>query len=384
MQDVEFDLWNSTKKSIEAEKVTRLLFPRESEVWMCAFGKNIGFEQNGAGERFSRPTLVIKKFNNQMLLAVPLSTKQKNLDFYHNFVDLRGDQVSAILAQIKLMSVKRFRRKLYRLPSLEFEAITGKLAMMIVPIKSKPRDERGISEPEGALCYHSSVNIMKKSTEIIPAILPMDFAELEDKLALIHGFVKTVQIDACDGQFVQNATWPYRKHDDSFDKMVKEEIGMPGWEDTNFEVDLMANRPEERVEEWISAGASRIVIHAEAKGDIDAAIAKLTDKVEIGLALNEDTPVETISKYHERIQFVQLMGIDQIGFQHQPFDEKVIGRVREVRLKYPGLPIAVDGGVSFENAAELIDAGADRLVIGSAIFNAENPMDAVEKFKSLT
>lgn len=219
--------------------------------------------------------------------------------------------------------------------------------------------------------------------EIIPAILPMDFEELEEKISLMSGFVKTVQIDVCDGQFVPNATWPYRKSDDNFDRLVKEEIGMPNWQDLNFEIDLMANNVKERVEEWVRAGASRIIIHIESKGYDKDVITSLNGRVEVGLALNEETPVENIIPYRESINFVQLMGIDRMGFQNQPFDDKVVGRIREVRLKYPGLPISIDGGVSLENAQQLIDAGADRLVIGSAIFAAENPIDAVEKFKRL-
>lgn len=364
--------------------MTRLGFPHEREVWICALGKNLGFEQNGSGEGFSRPALVIKKFNNQMYLAVPLSTKQKNLDFYYNYTDPFGNKVSAIIAQIRMMSVKRFRRKLYWLSEVNFDLIQRQISELITPKKSKPRTWRGISEPEGALCYNGSAKYMAKSIEIIPAILPMDFEELEEKISLMSGFVKTVQVDVCDGQFVPNATWPYRKPDDSFKKLVHEEMGMPNWQDLNFEIDLMANRPEERVDEWVRAGASRVIIHAESKGDLNRALANLAERVEIGLALNEETPVEAITPYRELINFVQLMGIDRIGFQHQHFDENVIGRVREVRLKYPGLPIAVDGGVSLDNARQLIDTGADRLVIGSAIFEAENPIDAVEKFKRIS
>jgi ribulose-phosphate 3-epimerase len=220
-------------------------------------------------------------------------------------------------------------------------------------------------------------------TEIIPAILVNDFASLESDIELVKGFVKTVQIDVCDGRFTPQASWPYRKHDDNFEKIVNEENGLPGWEDLNFEIDLMADDPADKIENWVQAGATRIILHAECKGDLDKAIADLSERVEIGLALNESTPIETVAKYRERIQFVQLMGIDNIGFQHQSFDDKVIGRVREAALKYPGLPISVDGGVSLENAQALIDAGATRLVVGSAIFNAENPIDAVEKFRHL-
>lgn len=224
---------------------------------------------------------------------------------------------------------------------------------------------------------------MKTSTEIIPAILPRDFAEIEEKIGLIRGLAKTVQIDVCDGQFTPEASWPYRKHDDSFDRLIHEQEGFPGWEDEDFEIDLMANRPEELVDDWVSAGATHIIIHAEATGDIRKAIGMLEGRVEIGLALNEETSLNVIDLYREHIQFIQLMGIDRIGYQHQPFDEKVLGRIKEARIEYPGLPISVDGGVSLETASSLIAAGADRLVVGSAIFGSGNPVDAIENLKRL-
>ncbi len=222
---------------------------------------------------------------------------------------------------------------------------------------------------------------MKKSIEIIPAVLPKDFAELEEKIELVKGFVKTVQIDVCDGQFVPNATWPYRKDDQSFAKIVGEEEGLPGWETLNYEFDLMVNRPEEIVEDWIRAGASRIILHAESKGDLAGAFSKLAGAVEIGLALSIETPLEKVVPYLESLQFIQLMGIDNLGFQHQQFDDKVIARVAEVKSRFPDLKVSVDGGVSLESAPKLIQAGADRLVIGSAIFGSENAIDAVQEFK---
>jgi ribulose-phosphate 3-epimerase len=72
-----------------------------------------------------------------------------------------------------------------------------------------------------------------------------------------------------------------------------------------------------------------------------------------------------------------------VGFQHQAFDDKVIERVKAVKEAFPDLPISVDGGVSLDNAADLIDAGADRLIVGSAIFAAENPLSAIAEFQAL-
>ncbi len=219
--------------------------------------------------------------------------------------------------------------------------------------------------------------------EIIPAILPRDFAELEDKASLVQGSVKTVQIDICDGQFVPNATWPYKKHDATFDKLLTEDEGLPFWEKLNYEIDLMVNRAEDVVEDWMRAGATRIIIHAEMKGDFVGAITKIKDSVEIGLALNVETPLEIIEKYINDINFIQCMGIDNIGFQGQDFDAKVIDKVKQIRIKYPDVVISVDGGVSLESAPRLIQAGANRLVAGSAIFDSENAFDALEAFRRL-
>ncbi|MEK7641378.1 MAG: hypothetical protein AAB365_00105 [Patescibacteria group bacterium] len=220
-------------------------------------------------------------------------------------------------------------------------------------------------------------------TEIIPAILPMDFAEVEEKISLVKDFVKTVQIDVCDGQFTPNPTWPYRKDDDAFGKILKEEEGLPGWEKLNFEIDLMVNHPEQIVDEWVSAGANRIIIHIEAKGDLMAAVDNLSGRVEVALALGIETPISALEPFKEKIQSIQLMGIDHVGFQGQEFDAKVIDRIKEARAAYPELPISIDGGVSLDNAQQLYDAGATRLVVGSKIFGADNYLEALQQFKAI-
>ncbi len=122
-----FDLWNEIKKKIDSEDNLTERFPKEGEVWMSSLGKNVGFEQNGSNDNFSRPVLIIKKFNNQMFWTIPLSTKKKAFDFYHNYTDPSGEKVSAILAQLKLSSVKRLKRKIYDLPSQQLPEIKEKL-----------------------------------------------------------------------------------------------------------------------------------------------------------------------------------------------------------------------------------------------------------------
>ena len=129
--DRDFDAWNGLKKSLENVMQEAGFFPKQREVWMCAFGRNIGYEQNGSGEDFSRPVLIVKKFNNRMFWVVPLSTKQKSLDFYHNFTDPDSLKVSVILAQMRLMSVKRFSRRMYEVEESEFRIICDKLKKFI-------------------------------------------------------------------------------------------------------------------------------------------------------------------------------------------------------------------------------------------------------------
>ncbi len=219
--------------------------------------------------------------------------------------------------------------------------------------------------------------------DIIPAILPRDFAEVEDHIALIVDQIKTVQIDICDGRFTPEATWPYRKHDDNFDLILKEEQGLPGWEKLDFEIDLMVDEPTEMIDDWVTAGAKRIIIHIEAKGDVMKTVEMLQGRVEIGLALNIGTPLAQLEPFKGKIQSVQFMGIDHVGFQGQEFDEKVIDVIKKFREANQDLPISVDGGVSLDNARSLIDAGATRLVVGSAIFGADNYLDALKRFKDL-
>ena len=122
-----FDSWNELKKKIDAAKNEPDKFPKEGEIWMSNLGKNIGFEQNGSGDSFSRPILIVKKFNNHMFWVIPLSTKQKDFDFYFNYTDPNDQKVSAILAQMKLLSVKRLKRKLYDIPDELFDEMKQKL-----------------------------------------------------------------------------------------------------------------------------------------------------------------------------------------------------------------------------------------------------------------
>jgi mRNA interferase MazF len=128
--DNSFDTWNKQKKTLDESQFSKHHghpLPKARGVWMCHLGKNIGIEMNGGADDFSRPVVIIKRFNMNMFWAVPLSTKQKELTFYHNFTDVHGRAVSAVISQMRLLSVKRLKRYLYAMPVKEFEPIRAKL-----------------------------------------------------------------------------------------------------------------------------------------------------------------------------------------------------------------------------------------------------------------
>ncbi len=222
------------------------------------------------------------------------------------------------------------------------------------------------------------------SERIIPAILTVSFEELRAKLALVRGAATWVQLDVCDGFFVPNKTWPMHKEDrDGFERIAKGEEGLPFWEDFNFEVDFMVHNPEKMLEGWAKAGISRAAIHIEAKHDFAACRRAAGDLVELGVALNNGTPLSRLDEYFGRIDYIQLMGIAEIGKQGQPFDERVLPRIRELKKLHPDVTIQIDGAVTGESAPQLIAAGADRLASGSYILRSENPKATIRELESL-
>ena len=219
--------------------------------------------------------------------------------------------------------------------------------------------------------------------EIIPAVMPKDYADLEEMMSLFVGVAPLVQLDIMDGKFVPNCTWPYPR-DTHFDAIVLEKEGMPRWEEIDFEVDLMIENPELEVQKWVNAGARRIIVHVESMKDFEKIRASVpVELIELGFAISTTTPLSVWYSYIDRIDFVQCMGIEHIGSQGEAFDERVLEKVRALRVRAPNLPISIDGSVNFATARALVDAGATRLVSGSAILEADDFSWAIAQMKNL-
>ena len=233
--------------------------------------------------------------------------------------------------------------------------------------------------------------------EIIPAIMPDSYADLVTKASRVVGIAPLAQIDIMDGVFVDSKSWPYTEggplKEPHFLALSKQQEDMPEWNDLDYEIDLMIAEPEKHIDEWIPLGASRLIFHIESIKDKDAFFAHEIFQPEarkigndtviaIGLALHGDTPLSEIEPYISQIDFVQCMGITKIGFQGEPFDERVLERINTLRVAYPNLIISVDGAVSVATAHDLKSAGASRLVSGSAIFAADDMEAAVASLES--
>jgi len=218
--------------------------------------------------------------------------------------------------------------------------------------------------------------------EIIPAILPKSFSDLEMKLATIEGAATRVQVDVVDGVFAPNTTWPYTEGT-RFERILAEDEGMPFWESFDFEFDAMVANPKEEIPKYLKAGATRVVVHGAGTEILSALEALQSDRtgdfgVEIGLALLPGDSPATFAQYKELVDFVQVMGIAQVGVQGSAFDERALNLIATLRADNPSLTIQVDGGVNLENARTIASAGANRLVVGSAIFASTNPLEALE------
>lgn len=119
----DFKTWSEQKEVIDCQIKRSDIYFREGEIWWSRLGANIGFEQDGKGESFSRPVLILKKFNPFIFWTIPLSTKFKNNPYYVECVSQKGEKRTAIISQIRLMSVKRLTDKIGIVEELSFKTI---------------------------------------------------------------------------------------------------------------------------------------------------------------------------------------------------------------------------------------------------------------------
>ena len=216
------------------------------------------------------------------------------------------------------------------------------------------------------------------SVQIAPSILSADFAELGRAVhAVEQGGADAIHVDVMDGHFVPNLSIG-----PPVISSIKRTAQIP------LDVHLMIEDPYRHLEAFAKAGANTLSIHVEAQPNLSQALTSIKKLgLLAGAAINPSTPVTALETVASEVDVVLVMSVNP-GFGGQRFIPSSIEKVRAMRALLDSVgnpaPISVDGGVDLNNAGELVAAGANILVAGSAIFGQDDPTKATRALRAAT
>jgi ribulose-phosphate 3-epimerase len=207
--------------------------------------------------------------------------------------------------------------------------------------------------------------------EIIPSIIAKSYEEFEQLIRKIEPYTQRVQLDIMDGVFVSNTTI------DGYEEVARIDIPI------KFDVHLMVQGLEDRLESWTDEKADRFILHVESAFEHAEVLDHLrnTDR-KAGLALNPDTPIEILEPFLDCVDFIQFMTVYP-GNYGAVFIPKVLEKIRKLRALRPDMMIMADGGVRPETVPSLVDAGCNILICGSYLFKSPDPGAALAEIKNL-
>ena len=220
--------------------------------------------------------------------------------------------------------------------------------------------------------------MMNRTIDIAPSILSADFSRLNDEIeAVKRGGATILHVDVMDGHFVPNLT-----------------VGLPVVKsiaratDLPIDAHLMISEPGRYAQQFVEAGAAMVSVHVEADAHLHRTMGSIKAAgAQAGVVLNPATPIESLAEVLPYVDYVLVMSVNP-GFGGQKFIPTSIDKLRRLRCmiddRQLDIRIEIDGGVDLENIASVVNAGAEIIVAGSAIFGAADPESAVRGLRDAT
>ncbi|MGI6214538.1 MAG: ribulose-phosphate 3-epimerase [Christensenellales bacterium] len=209
---------------------------------------------------------------------------------------------------------------------------------------------------------------------IAPSILAADPLNMEEDIRRVLSCgIDTLHIDVMDAHFVPNLSYG-----PAIVKAIRQKFP-----NVRLDTHLMMDNPYKYIDAFFSAGSDEITVHAEIEENIQDILTKIRSLgAKAGLSIKPKTPAEALEPYLDKLDLILIMSVEP-GFGGQKMMPETLGKLKKLRNVGYKNALSIDGGINEENAETAVKNGADRLVMGTAVFKSENLQKTIEKLQML-